>query len=83
MIRKQFPLRLSYAITVNKSQGQEYERVLYDVREDAFAHGHTYVAFSRSKRYDTLKLYCGEENIQNNCPFVLNVVYKDLISSII
>jgi hypothetical protein len=83
MIRTQYPLRLSYAITVNKAQGQEYEKVLYDIRENAFSHGHTYVAFSRSKRFDTIRLYCKEENILGGRPVLSNIVYNDLIRSIL
>src|SRR3546814_14227121 len=42
--RVQFPLRLGYAITFNKAQGQTLDRVLMDVRENPFSHGHLYVA---------------------------------------
>lgn len=52
----QFPLRLAWAITVHKSQGQTYDSVVIDMGRGAFAHGQTYVALSRCKSLDTLYL---------------------------
>ena len=45
--RTQFPIRLCYAITVNKSQGQTLSTVGLDLRSNCFAHGQLYVALSR------------------------------------
>lgn len=45
---KQIPLRLSWAITIHKSQGMTFDKVVVDV-SNAFAHGHVYVALSRCK----------------------------------
>lgn len=42
--RRQFPLCLCYAMTVNKSQGQTLVRVCMDLQEKPFAHGQLYVA---------------------------------------
>jgi hypothetical protein len=47
MTRIQFPLRLAYCMTYNKSQGQTLHKVLLDVTTPPFAHGHLYVALSR------------------------------------
>jgi ATP-dependent DNA helicase PIF1 len=43
----QYPLRLVWAITIHKSQGQTFEHVLIDLGWGAFAPGQTYVALSR------------------------------------
>ncbi len=43
----QFPLRLGWAITIHKSQGQTYQSVNIDLGWGAFATGQTYVALSR------------------------------------
>jgi hypothetical protein len=45
--RIQFPLRLAYCMTYNKSQGQTLQKVLLDVTTSPFAHGHLYVGLSR------------------------------------
>lgn len=47
--RRQFPLRLCYAITVNKSQGQTLNKVCLDLREPPFAHGQLYVGATVSE----------------------------------
>lgn len=45
--RKQFPIRLCFAMTVNKPQGQSLDTVGVDLRIPAFTHGQLYVALSR------------------------------------
>lgn len=43
----QFPLMLAWSITIHKSQGKTFEKVVIDLGRGAFAHGQTYVALSR------------------------------------
>ena len=79
MQRTQFPLILAYCVTYNKSQGQEYDTVLIDVRNQPFAHGHLYVALSRVKNADKVLLFCNNEQIIDNIPHLTNVVYDKLL----
>lgn len=50
---KQFPLRLGYAITVHKSQGQTFDGVVVDLSK-CFTPGLGYVALSRVRSLDDL-----------------------------
>jgi ATP-dependent DNA helicase PIF1 len=52
----QFPLKLAWAITIHKSQGQTFERMYIDLGSRAFAHGQTYVALSRCKTLEGITL---------------------------
>ena len=45
--RRQFPLHLAYAMTINKSQGQTLQQVALDLREPCFAPGQLYVALGQ------------------------------------
>ena len=56
MQRKQFPVKVAFALTINKSQGQTFEYVGIDLMEDVFSHGQLYVAFSRAKRFSAVKV---------------------------
>ena len=53
---KQIPLRLAWAVTVHKSQGQTYDEVIVDMGSGAFSSGHTYVALSRVRSLEGLYL---------------------------
>jgi ATP-dependent exoDNAse (exonuclease V) alpha subunit len=53
---KQIPLRLAWAVTVHKSQGQTYDEVQIDMGRGAFSPGQTYVALSRVRALEGLYL---------------------------
>ena len=52
----QYPLRLAWAVTIHKSQGKTFDRVVIDLGRGAFAHGQTYVALSRCRTFEGILL---------------------------
>jgi PIF1-like helicase/UvrD-like helicase C-terminal domain len=72
--RHQFPVRLAYAMTINKAQGQTFETVGIFLPDVCFGHGELYVAFSRSRSFSNIKF----QNFGNNNK-TKNVVYTEIL----
>ena len=52
----QYPIRLAWAVTIHKSQGKTFDRVVIDIGRGAFAHGQVYVALSRCTNFAGITL---------------------------
>jgi ATP-dependent DNA helicase PIF1 len=61
--RKQFPIRLSFAMTVNKSQGQTIPNVGVYLSAPVFSHGQLYVAISRATARMNIKILALPPNV--------------------
>ncbi len=81
--RLQFPLRLAYFITINKSQGHTISnRMLLDFSEPSFAHGHLSVALSRITAYYNIMIFGKSSQLsEDGNVIVQNIVYRDLFNS--
>ena len=63
--RLQFPVRLAYAITINKSQGQSLKVAGVTLPTPCFSHGQLYVAFSRVGAPSNLYVFAPENKTKN------------------
>lgn len=52
----QYPLKLAWALTIHKSQGLTFDKVIIDMGTGAFSGGQSYVALSRCRSLDGIKL---------------------------
>ena len=75
LLRKQFPIRLCFAMTVNKSQGQSLQHVGIDLGSSAFTHGQLYVALSRAVDLTNITVLLAE----NGDGKTDNVVYPEVL----
>ncbi len=86
MTRRQFPIRLCYAMTINKSQGKTIDKVGVYLPQPVFTHGQFYVAMSRCGIRTALKCYVkciktvqGKLISRSTRTFTRNIVYKEVL----
>jgi hypothetical protein len=84
LTRRQFPLRLAYAMTYNKSQSQTLSKVFLNITSPPLSHGQLNVALSCVQDYNNIGFYVTEDHLmQSNIsstgfmPTVDNIVYED------
>ncbi|XP_061363930.1 uncharacterized protein LOC133307434 [Gastrolobium bilobum] len=75
--RRQFPLVVSFAMSIDKSQGQSLSHVGIYLFRPVFTHGQLYVAHSRVKSKQGLKILILDDNgcVTNR---TFNIVYKEV-----
>jgi ATP-dependent DNA helicase PIF1 len=79
--RRQFPLCLCFAMTINKSQGQTLSNVGLYLPRPVFTHGQQYVAVSRVKTRKGLKILALDDS-GDSSTFTTNVVYEEVFRKI-
>ena len=72
---RQFPVRLAFAMTINKSQGQSLGTVGLCLTIPVFSHGQFYVGVSRGTNWNRVKILLSEEAHGKTS----NVVYPEVI----
>jgi ATP-dependent exoDNAse (exonuclease V), alpha subunit - helicase superfamily I member len=78
--RLQFPVRVAFSMTINKSQGQTLIQYGVYLPQPVFVHGQLYVALSRATSYQCIKILIICNDHQNN--HTRNIVYKEIFQSI-
>lgn len=63
--RLQFPVRLAFAMTINKSQGQSLSLCGINLENSCFSHGQLYVACSRVGKPSALFVYTNDKKTKN------------------
>ena len=80
--RRQFPIRISYAMTINKSQGQTLSSVGLYLKTPVFTHGQFYVAVSRVTSKKALHILV--ENEDGTCGSeTRNIVFSEIFESLV
>ncbi|XP_019153834.1 PREDICTED: uncharacterized protein LOC109150379 [Ipomoea nil] len=79
--RRQFPLMLSYAMTINNSQVQTLSHVGLILKKPVFVHGQLYVAASRVNNPDGLKILIVKDS-SSTTTSTTNVVYHEVFNNL-
>lgn len=77
--RKQFPLKLAFAMTINKAQGLTFNHVGLNLITPLFGHGQLYVALSRITNRQNLKIKVKDTGKSTTEYQVHSVVYPEVI----
>ncbi|CAN1756182.1 ATP-dependent DNA helicase PIF1, partial [Linum perenne] len=79
--RRQYPVRLCYAMTINKSQGQTLEHIGIYLPSPVFSHGQLYVALSRARSVDGIHIVLQNDSTINEA-ITKNIVYQEIFEDL-
>ena len=74
--RRQFPVRLTFALSINKAQGKSVKYIGLDLWTPVLAHGQLYVALSSATASCNVKILLPCDATE---PVTHNVVYPDVL----
>ncbi|CAN0925714.1 ATP-dependent DNA helicase PIF1 [Linum grandiflorum] len=79
--RRQYPLRLCYGMTINKSQGQTLDQIGIFLPTPVFSHGQLYVALSRVRSAAGIHIVLQDTSKADyNC--TRNIVYTEIFQDL-
>lgn len=70
--RLQFPIKIAFGMTINKSQGQSFNHIGIDLLQEVFSHGQLYVSMTRTTDPENLHILTKDS-------FTKNIVYKQIL----
>ncbi|XP_073290128.1 uncharacterized protein [Primulina huaijiensis] len=80
LTRQQFPIRLSFALTIKKSQGQTITNINIFLCNHVFSRGQLYVALSIGVSQNSTKILVKDRNLERQYGvFTRNVIFKDVL----
>ncbi|GAA0157315.1 DNA helicase [Lithospermum erythrorhizon] len=80
-VRRQIPLRLCFAMTINKAQGQTLDYVGIYLKQPVFSHGQLYVALSRARNGASVKVLILPPTYSDLATrHTANVVYAEVLA---
>ncbi|CAN1256874.1 ATP-dependent DNA helicase PIF1 [Linum perenne] len=79
--RRQYPVHLCYAMTINKSQGQTLEHIGIYLPSPVFSHGQLYVALSRARSVDGIHIVLQNDSTINEA-ITKNIVYQEIFEDL-
>jgi len=84
LTRLQFPLKIAFALTINRAQGQSAQKCGILLPKGVWTHGQIYVAFSRCGNPNNVYVWADQSEFQDyNLPdgkmYVKNVVFREVI----
>ena len=78
--RLQFPVKLAFAMTINKSQEQSVDHIGISLQISVFLHRQLYVVFSRYTSVLNISVLFSEQSQESRRTF--NIVYEEVFNSI-
>ena len=72
----QFPILLTFDMTINKAQGQSFHTVGIDLQKPTFTHGQLYVALSQGQSAPSIKCII---NPRNTLHWTTNIIFREVI----
>ncbi|CAN1257711.1 ATP-dependent DNA helicase PIF1 [Linum perenne] len=79
--RRQYPLRLCYAMTINKSQRQTLEHIGIYLPSPVFSHGQLYVALSRARSVEGIHIILQSDGTLSETT-TRNIVYQEIFEDL-